>query len=97
MKITKGTIIRTILLVIVIINLICKACGQPIIDIDEGTIAYWFEFALELAVIVVTFWKNNSFSEKAIKADEFLQALRNDEVEIIEEEAEIIEESEGVE
>ena len=77
MKISKGTIIRLIMLVIVIANLILKAFGKNIISIDEGTIAYWLETFLEIAVIVVAFWKNNSFSEAAIKADEFLHKLKN--------------------
>lgn len=81
MKITKGTIIRTIALAVVILNLILKALGKPLIDYDEGTVMYWLEYIIEIAVILVTFWKNNSFSENAIKADEFLKKLKNDEYE----------------
>ena len=75
--ISKGTIIRTIMLIIVIVNLILKACGKNIIDIDEGTVAYYFETILEIAVIIVGFWKNNSYTENAQKADKFLRALQN--------------------
>lgn len=75
--ISKGTIIRTIMLVIVIINLILKSCGKNIIDIDEGTVAYYFETILEIAVIIAGFWKNNSYTENAQKADKFLRALQN--------------------
>lgn len=76
MKISKGTIIRTAMLLLVIVNLILKAFGKPIIDLDEGTILYWLEYIIEIAVILVTFWKNNSFSPAAIKADEFLKELK---------------------
>lgn len=76
MKISKGTIVRTIVLALVIINQLLKALGKPIIDFDESTILYWVEFVVEIAVIVVTFWKNNSFSPAAIKADEFLKNLK---------------------
>lgn len=76
-NISKGTIVRTIALLIVIINLILKAAGKPLLDIEEGTILYWLEWLLEIAVVVVSFWKNNSFTPAAIKADEFLQQLRN--------------------
>lgn len=75
--ISKGTIIRTIMLVIVIINLILKSCGKNIIEIDEGTVAYYFETILEIAVIVTGFWKNNSYTENAQKADKFLRALQS--------------------
>jgi SPP1 family holin len=78
MKISKGTIVRTIVLAMVLLNLLLKALGKPVIDFNEGSILYWLEFAIEIAVIIVTFWKNNSFSPAAIKADEFLKELRAD-------------------
>lgn len=81
MKISKGTIIRTIALAVVLINLLLKALGKPLIELDEGTVLYWLEYIIEIAVILVTFWKNNSFSENAIKADEFLKQLKKEEVE----------------
>lgn len=79
MKITKGTIIRTVMTLIVIINLFLKGIGKPIIEVDEGTVVSTLETILELAVIVVAWWKNNSFSENAIRADEFLEDLKNEE------------------
>lgn len=84
MKISKGTIIRTIALAVVLLNLLLKALGKPLIDFDEGTALYWLEHIIEVAVIIVTFWKNNSFSENAIKADEFLKQLKADEGEVAE-------------
>ena len=78
-KITKGTIIRTILMVIVLINLVLKAFGKSAITVDDGVIANVVETVIEIAAIAVGFWKNNSYSEKALKADKFLQALRNEE------------------
>lgn len=81
MKISKGTIIRTIALAVVLLNLLLKALGKPLIDFDEGSALVWLEYIIEVAVILVTFWKNNSFSEYAIKADEFLQQLKAEETE----------------
>lgn len=78
MKISKGTIIRTIALAVVILNMILKALGKPLIDYDEGTVMYWLEYIIEIAVIIVTFWKNNSFSPAAIKADEILKQLKSE-------------------
>lgn len=76
MRITKSTIARTILLAFVIINFILEKCGLDIIPTDENTILTIVEGCIEIAVIIVTFWKNNSFSPNAIKADEFLRRLR---------------------
>jgi SPP1 family holin len=81
MKISKGTIIRTIALAVVLFNLLLKALGKPLIDFDEGSAMNWLEYIIEVAVIIVTFWKNNSFSPAAIEADEFLKDLRSGEAE----------------
>ena len=81
MKISKGTIIRTIALTVVLLNLLLKALGKPLIDFDEGSALIWLEYIIEVAVIVVTFWKNNSFSPAAIKADEILKQLKAEKTE----------------
>ena len=77
--IKKSTIIRAIMLLIVLINLVLKAFGIDVISVEESLIASIVEMLIEVAVIVVAFWKNNSFTPKAIKADEFLQQLRESE------------------
>lgn len=79
MKISKGTIVRTIALAVVLINMLLKALGKPLIDFDEGAVVAWVEFIIEVAVIIIAFWKNNSFSKNAIKADEFMKQLNEEE------------------
>lgn len=81
MKISKSTIIRTILVAIVIINFVLEKLGVDLIPADESQIAMIVETVIEIAVIVVGFWKNNSYSQAAIRADEFLKELRNDDAE----------------
>lgn len=80
MKITKGTLVRTALIILVVINLILERCGIDVIPTDESMILMFVETIIELASIFVGFWKNNSFTEKAIKADKFLKELRESEV-----------------
>lgn len=79
MKISKGTIVRLIAVLFVIVNLILKALGKPIIEIDEGTILAVVDAIITIAIVVVAFWKNNSFSQAAIKADAFLKQLKGEE------------------
>lgn len=76
MKISKGTIVRTVLLVVVIINLILKQFGLDLIEVTENEILTVIETFIEIAVIIVSFWKNNSYTQNAIKADEFLRQLK---------------------
>lgn len=79
MNISKGTIVRTISLLIVLINIVLNKCGIDAINVSESEILSLVEVLIEIAVIAVSFWKNNSFTEKAIKADEFLKTLRESE------------------
>lgn len=75
MKVTKSTIIRTIMLIMVIVNIVLERCGIDVIPTDEYTITMIVETLIELAIIVVAWWKNNSYTQNAIKADEFLKSL----------------------
>lgn len=79
MKISKSTIVRTILVFLVIINFILERMGIDVIPTNEYTILMFVETGIEIAIIAVGFWKNNSYSEKAIKADQFLKELRESE------------------
>lgn len=74
--ISKGTIVRTISLAIVLINIILKKFGVDLINVSESEILTCVEMLIEIAVIVVAWWKNNSYSKNAIKADEFLKELK---------------------
>lgn len=87
-SISKSTIIRTILVIVVLVNIILERVGIDVIPADEHIVTMLVETAIEIAIIVVGFWKNNSFSEKAIKADEFLKKLRDESTEETESEAE---------
>lgn len=79
MKITKGTIVRTIMLGIVLLNLILKHFGIDAINVSESEILTLVEAIIEVVVILISFWKNNSFTPNAIKADEFLKTLKESE------------------
>ena len=79
MKVTKSTIVRTILVALVIVNFVLEKCGIDVIPADEHTVLMFVETAIEIAILVVGFWKNNSFTKKAVKADEFLKELRESE------------------
>lgn len=79
MKVTKGTIVRTVMLCIVVVNLVLKACGKDILGISEDVVYSTLETLIEIAVIAVAWWKNNSFSSAAIKADDILQTLKESE------------------
>ncbi len=70
------------MLFLVILNLILEKCGIDVLPTDESTILALVEYLIEIAIIVVGFWYNNSFSEKALKAQEFLENLRKEEINV---------------
>ncbi len=78
MKISKKTIVRTILLFIVALNIILERFGFDIIATDESFVLMCVETIIEIGVIVAGFWYNNSYSQNALKAQRFLEYLRND-------------------
>lgn len=75
-KITKGTIIRTAVLVIVIINMILKQLGMDLINVTESQVGDFIEMLISVATIIIAWWENNSVSQNAIRADMFLQQLK---------------------
>ena len=79
MKIEKSTIIRAILMLIVIVNIVLERCGIDVIPADESTVAMFVETIVEILIIVAGYWYNNSFSQKALKAQEFLKQLKESE------------------
>lgn len=72
----KSTIVRSILLLIVLINMVLKATGKDVINIDESQIYDLVEMLISVGIIVLSWWKNNSFTENAIEADKYLEELR---------------------
>lgn len=64
------------MLLIVVLNMILKACGIDVSDVSESQVLSCVETVIEIATIVVSWWYNNSFSENARKADEFLKSLK---------------------
>ncbi len=79
MKISKWTIVRTLMLCIVIINILLERFGLDVIKTDESMVLGTVEVLIELAAIVAAWWYNNSFSQKALKAQRFLENLKQEE------------------
>ena len=72
----KSTVVRTILFGVVLINFILKSMGKNVIDIDEGTVYSFVEMVVSVAILILGFWKNNSYTKNATKADKYLEELK---------------------
>lgn len=84
MKTRTDTIARTIILAIVLINAVLRIVGISPIELDENNI-YTAVTAISMVVVPIwTWWKNNSFTIEAKKADEILKIMREDGIPAVE-------------
>jgi SPP1 family holin len=73
---SKGTIVRTIMLAIVLINMGLQALGKDVLKVQESEVSNFVTYVIELAIIIEAWWKNNSFSKHAIMADEIMKKIK---------------------
>ena len=75
MKIKKDTIIRTVILVLALVNQILTSVGCSIIPISDEQITEVISLVFTIGASVWAWWKNNSFTKNAIEADKVLKEL----------------------
>lgn len=79
MKIKTDTIIRTIVLTLALVNQILTNTGHTVIPVSDDQIAELITLVVTIGASVWAWWKNNSFTKEAIKADELLADLKRKE------------------
>lgn len=75
----KETIIRTVILIVALVNQILTLTGHSIIPVGEDQLTELVSVGFTVVVSVWAWWKNNSFTAEAIQADEYLERLREGE------------------
>ena len=78
MKISKGTLIRTIILALALINQVLAIMGLSPLNIADDDISTIISTAWTIIAATIAWWKNNSFSDAAIRADELMHKLKNE-------------------
>lgn len=68
-KVTTGTIIRTVLLSLALINQILTATGHSMIPIEDETITQLITNLATIITAIIAWWKNNSFTKAALAGD----------------------------
>lgn len=71
------TIARTIVLVLALLNQILAIFGKEQIPIAEDNIYQLVSILFTIGAAVWSWWKNNSVTQNAIKADEYLKELKD--------------------
>ena len=77
MHCTKQTIIRTVVLVIALLNQILLFIGKNPLPFSEEEIYEAVSLVATVGTSIWAWWKNNSFSAAAAEADRYLAALRS--------------------
>ena len=73
---TKETLIRTIILALALINQILYIFGFNPLLLENETITELITALFTLSASIWAWWKNNSVTKNAIKADEYLKELK---------------------
>ena len=73
MTIGAGTIARTIILVLALLNQILTATGHSVINISDESINVLISTGFTIVTAIIAWWKNNSFTQSALKADEVMR------------------------
>lgn len=80
MKIKTETIVRTIVLILALTNQILETTGHSVLPITDDQASELVTLLITIGASLWAWWKNNSFTKKARKADEYLAELRDSEV-----------------
>ncbi len=75
-KIETGTIVRTAVLVFALINQVLTISGYSPLPFTDEDFGQAVSMALTVGASLCAWWKNNSFTQAAITADEHLKDLR---------------------
>lgn len=75
LHISAGTVARTLVLILAIINQILSACGKSPLPIESETLEQLVTAGFTTVAALIAWWKNNSFTTNALKADALLAQL----------------------
>lgn len=79
MTVKTDTIVRTVVLFFALANQFLTAKGYAILPFSEEEVEEFVSNAILTVAAVWAWWKNNSFTTKAIEADEYMRAYERTE------------------
>ena len=77
MKISSGTIARTIILCLALINQVLTATGHSMINIADEDVNLLVSTIFTIVSAIIAWWKNNSFTKAAIEADAVMKEKKD--------------------
>lgn len=80
-EVKKTTIIRTIVLIVALVNQALTLAGKNPLPFENEEITEFLSYIFTVAASLWAWWKNNSFTRNAIEADKVLASLNSSESE----------------
>lgn len=75
-NITAGTIARTIILALALVNQLLSVTGHAVLPIEDAQVETLVSTIWTIVAACVAWWKNNSFTAPAIEADSAKTAIK---------------------
>ena len=76
LEIEKSTIVRLVIQIIAVINTVLTMQGKPIINLSDAAITQGVNIIITILAWAGGYWKNNSFTKEALKADKYMKSLK---------------------
>ena len=76
-KIDAGTLTRTILIIIALINQGLVIAGKTPLPFEDEQITQVISFGFTAVTSLIAWWKNNNFTSEAKEAQHYLDALKS--------------------
>lgn len=76
-KITAGTITRTVVLILALVNQILSISGYAVLPIEDAQVETIVSTVWTVAASLWAWWKNNSFTKAAIAGDETMKVAKS--------------------
>lgn len=78
-KISAGTIARTIILLLALINQCLSMAGGSPLPIEDEQVETIITTAWTVIAAAWAWWKNNSFTQAALEGDKLMHSLKDEE------------------
>lgn len=76
LKVSKGTVVRTSLLVLALLNNLLALFGKSPLPIENETVEEVISFMFTAGTSLIAWWKNNSFTDAALKGDAVMRQIK---------------------
>lgn len=76
-NIKLDTIIRTVCLVLALVNQGLTMAGHSVLPVSDEQVAELLSLIFTIVASLWAWWKNNSFTKAAIQADDVKEAIKN--------------------